>query len=130
PSGFARVLPKYPPRPGGRRFPETRVGYLGGGFANPCPCQPGGRSRFSKGVRGASPTALHPTDECIPSSSAATSAARTSAPGTGHVTAGTPNGRVSQPMERVQPVEPGLDLPLSPRELDPPLRDPDAGLGA
>src|SRR5437016_4117163 len=37
-------------------------------------------------------------------------------------------GIMAQAMERVQPVEPGLDLPLSPRELDAPLRDPDTGL--
>src|ERR1041384_1342322 len=33
-------------------------------------------------------------------------------------------------MEGIEPVEPGPDLPLPPRELDPALGDPDAGLGA
>src|SRR5437899_1145125 len=40
------------------------------------------------------------------------------------------NGRVTDGMKAVQPVEPGLLLPLPPRELDAALGDPDAGLGS
>ena len=37
---------------------------------------------------------------------------------------------VSNTVKAIQPVEPGLHLPLPPRELDPPFRYPDARLGA